>query len=149
MCGHVDISNVPGAALPHMWTWRPWRCLRRQPVSNHAQIYLNNSHSKADVLQAHQAPGARARLVYPHMHSSHLSRTSAYLASPLKSIDFHLFLPFRHNFQVGRKNRDTSRETKTPVSLHYPTPCPTQGLLSWGRGQTWSGRHLSRNPVFL
>lgn len=149
VCSHVDILNMPGTALPHVCTWRPWRCLRRQPVSSHAQMYLNNSHSKPDVVQAHQAPCARARLVYPPMRSSHLSRTSGYLTSPLKSVYFHLFLPFGQTIQAGRKKRDTSKETKIPVSLKYCCPHHTEGLLSWGRGQTLGGRYLSWNPVFL
>lgn len=113
---------MPGTVLPHACARRPCRCLRRQPVSSHAQIYLDNSHIKPDELQVPQVPCARARLVYPHAHNSHLSRASGYLASPLKSAYFHLFLPFRHNFQDRRKIRDISRETEVPVSLEYCSP---------------------------
>lgn len=122
-------GTSPAAANGHLQSWGHLKHARNGStthvhvetlkVSGHAQIYLDNSQSKPNVLQAHQAPCARARLVYPHMFRSHMSKTSGYLASPSKSLYFHLLLPFGHNFQVGRRKRHSSRENKMPVSLKY------------------------------
>lgn len=136
----------PAAANGHLQSWGHLKHARNGStthvhvetlkVSGHAQIYLDNSQSKPNVLQAHQAPCARASLVYPHMFRSHMSKTSGYLASPSKSLYFYLLLPFGHNFQVGRRKKHSSRENKMPVSLKYCCPHHAQG---WCRGQTVGG----------
>lgn len=112
----VGILGMLGTALPH--THVHLKALRRQPEPSHAHSVLSNSHNKPELLQVHQAPCARAGLLYPHKHSHSLSRTDRYLVSLLKSIYF-VYLLIHLPSREGKKRHFS--DVKIRVSIMLPT----------------------------